>query len=74
MQVKVDTLVGLTAQNRFWSALVSCSMAGLILAKRLGLVEFDTKDIFKWVTEQLKKNLVYVNDMGSSVEEVLNDE
>jgi uncharacterized protein (DUF927 family) len=73
VQVKVDTVVGLTAQNRFWSALVSCSMTGLILAKKLGLLEFDIKDIFKWITKQLEKNLVYVNDMGASVEEVLND-
>jgi hypothetical protein len=73
VQVKVDTTAGLTAENRFWSALVAATMTGLILAKRLGLVNYDSKKIFKWIIERLKDNKNEVSGMSISVEETLND-
>ena len=73
VQIKIDTVAGLTAKNRFWSALCACSMTGIIIAKKLGLVDYDTKKLFQFIIKQLKKNVHSSNDMGSSVEEVLND-
>ena len=73
VQAKVDAQANLTAENRFWSVLVSATVTGLILAKRAGLVNYDTKKVFKWGVEQLKENKRQVEDMSVGVEEVLND-
>jgi len=73
IRVKVDTSAGLTSENRFWSAFVTNTMAGLVLAKRAGLIEYDTGKVFKWAISMLKSNQHYVSDMSASVEEVLND-
>tara|TARA_R100001509_G_scaffold52225_1_gene28706 strand:+ start:83 stop:2833 length:2751 start_codon:yes stop_codon:yes gene_type:complete len=73
VQARVDEKAGLTAENRFWSALVSCTITGLIIAKRIGLVQYDTNKIFKWAIECLKDNKYHVDDMTISVEETLND-
>lgn len=73
VRIKVDKTASLTSENRFWSAFVTNTMAGLILAKRAGLIEYDTGKIFKWAVSMLKQNQHYVSDMNASVEEVLND-
>jgi|TARA_X000001382_G_scaffold130935_3_gene127988 hypothetical protein len=73
VQIKIDTTAGLTAKNRFWSALTACSLTGIILAKKAGLVNYDVKNLFKWTVGQLKRNLHMSNDMSASVEEVIND-
>ena len=73
VQAKVDAAAGLTAENRFWSVLVSHTVTGLIIAKKAGLLNYDSRAIFKWGVEQLKENKRQVSDMSTSVEEVLND-
>ena len=73
VRIKVDTAAGLTSENRFWSAFTTNTMAGLILAKRAGLVSYDIGSVFKWAVSMLKQNKHYVSDMSASVEEVLND-
>ena len=73
VQEKVDMKAGLTAENRYWSVLVACTLTGIILAKRCGLVQYDTKKLFQWAIERLKENKRQVEDMSISVEETLND-
>ena len=70
---KVDTQAALTSENRFWSAFVTNTMAGLVLAKRAGLIKYDIGKIFKWAIAMLRSNKHYVSAMNVSVEEVLND-
>lgn len=73
VQQRVDNEAGLTAENRFWSVLVAATVTGLIIAKRAGLVDYDTNKVFRWGVEQLKENKRQVEDMSVGVEEVLND-
>jgi hypothetical protein len=73
VQEKVDAKANLTAENRYWSVLVACTLTGIILAKRCGLVQYDTKKLFQWAVERLKENKRQVEDMSISVEETLND-
>mgnify|MGYP005744201201 FL=1 len=73
VQEKVDMKANLTAENRYWSVLVACTLTGIILAKRCGLVQYDTKKLFQWAVERLKENKRQVEDMSISVEETLND-
>ena len=49
---KVDKAAGLTSENRFWSAFATNTMAGLILAKRAGLIDYDIGKIFKWAVRR----------------------
>jgi len=73
VRVKIDTAAGLTSENRFWSAFATNTIAGLMLAKRAGLIDYDVGKVFKWAVSLLKQNKHYVSDMNASVEEVLND-
>jgi hypothetical protein len=73
VQARVDAKAGLTAENRYWSILVASTITGLMLAKRVGLVDYDIKKVFAWGIEKLKENKRQVEDMSVSVEETLND-
>ena len=70
---RVDRGAGLTSENRFWSAFATNTMAGLMLAKKAGLIDYDIKKLFKWTINMLKNNKNYVSGMNTSVEETLND-
>ena len=65
VRIKVDTAAGLTSENRFWSAFTTNTMAGLILAKRAGLINYDIGSVFKWAVSMLKQNKHYVSDMSA---------
>ena len=73
VQTKIDKAAGLKAENRFWSILVACTITGVLLANRLGLVNYDTKKMFAWAIDLLKTNKNQVEDMSISVEETLNN-
>ena len=53
IQRKVDMRGNLTAPNRFWSAHITYTLAGLMIAKKLGLISYDVSKIFKWVLTTL---------------------
>ena len=72
-QARVDQAAGLTAENRFWSVHVACTLTGLIIAKKMGLIDFDIEKIYKWALGMVKNNKIAATDMNSSVEETLND-
>jgi len=40
--------------ERYWSAIVACVMAGGKIANKLGLCDFDMKKIFDWSVSQIK--------------------
>ena len=73
VQISADQKAGLSAENRFWSVLVACTMTGLIIAKRIGLIDYDIKNLFAWAVDLLKSNKRSVGDMSVSVEDTLND-
>ena len=49
-----DKAVGLTNRERFWSAIVACNIAGALIAKDLGIIDFDIKRVFDWIVGELK--------------------
>ena len=69
----MDRKAHLTAENRYWSVLATTTIVGLIMAKRAGLIQYDTSKVFSWIIERLKENKRQVADMSISVEETLND-
>ena len=73
VQKKVDRRLGLTNQNRFWSAHIAVTLTGGLIAKKLGLIDFDMKKIFAWTEELVAFNRGMETNMDSSIEDTLND-
>ena len=73
VQKRVDRVAKLKAENRYWSAGVACALTGGVIAKKLGLIDYDMEALFKWTVKLLKNSQSKIEDMGSSVEQTLND-
>jgi energy-coupling factor transporter ATP-binding protein EcfA2 len=54
VQQRIDTAVDMSNRERFWSAVVACNIAGALIAKDLGIIDFDIHRVYKWIVEELK--------------------
>jgi len=54
IQQKLDKAIGLTSRERFWSAIIACNIAGALIAKDLGIINFDIKRVFDWIVKEVK--------------------
>ena len=54
IQQKLDKAIGLTSRERFWSAIIACNIAGALIAKDLGIIDFDIKRVFNWIVKEVK--------------------
>jgi energy-coupling factor transporter ATP-binding protein EcfA2 len=54
VQQKIDKAVGFTSRERFWSGAVACNIAGALIAKDLGIIDFDVKRVYDWIIKELK--------------------
>ena len=54
VQQKIDKAVGFTSRERFWSGAAACNIAGALIAKDLGIIDFDVKRVYDWVVNELK--------------------
>ena len=57
VQAKIDKEMNLTNRERFWSAVIACNIAGGLIARNLGLIDYDMKAIYIWATEQMLKGI-----------------
>ena len=48
-QNRLDQHAGLESANRFWSAGCAATLTGLMIAKKLGHINYDIKAVFKWL-------------------------
>ena len=53
IQAKIDAELKLTQRERCWSANIAANIAGGMIAQRAGLINWDMKAIYKWVTGML---------------------
>lgn len=72
-QKKIDKHAGLSQENRFWSAGCAAALVGLLIAGKLGIVKYPMEKQFDWVVNMLKRQKSSVDEIGSSVTEVIND-
>jgi|TARA_R110000744_G_scaffold40431_1_gene91701 hypothetical protein len=70
---RIDKAAALEPEHRFWSAGCAATLTGIIIAKKIGLVNWDIPELFKWVIAQVRVRKNMVDDVGSSVIETLND-
>jgi hypothetical protein len=69
---KIDEKAQLTSEHRFWSVHVTMTITGLILAKRMGLVNYDISKVTEWALWLLEQNKLHANDRTLSPQEILN--
>jgi hypothetical protein len=72
-QKRIDVAAGLTAENRFWSALVSRTITGLIVAKKADLIDWEIAPIVAWAVETMKRAQNVVTEMNLDMESLLTD-
>jgi hypothetical protein len=72
-QLKLDNAAGLRADNRFWSVLASRTISGLMLAKKVGLIDWQIAPIVKWIIKVMQDARDSMSEMGTDVESMLTD-
>jgi hypothetical protein len=54
VQAKIDKELRLSQRERFWSGVVACNIMGGLIAKSLGLHDYDMKAIYKWSCNMIR--------------------
>lgn len=54
VQGMIDSKLHLTSPERFWSATAAANITGGLIAKQLGLHDFDMGAVFKWVCKTIE--------------------
>jgi uncharacterized protein (DUF927 family) len=57
LQIKIDKEINATQAERFWTAVIACNITGGLIAKNLGLLDWDIKAIYHWATKVLIPSL-----------------
>ena len=73
VQRKLDAASSLSAENRYWSALASRTIAGLMLAKKAGLIDWQIAPIVQWIVKVMAEAKAMVREMSVDVETQLTD-
>jgi hypothetical protein len=55
VQAKIDAEVQFTSRERFWSAIAACNITGGLIAKKLGLHDYDMRAVYQWLKDQLNE-------------------
>ena len=71
IRARIEELCTLSPQDILWSLHAANSLAGLLIARNLGLVDYPVKRVQKWIVGQIKNNQKDMLDLDSGVEEVL---
>ena len=73
IQAKIDKELRLTNRERFWSAVIACNIAGGLIARSLGLHDYDMKAIYQWCIQMLRELREDVAAPVSDVSAVVGD-
>jgi hypothetical protein len=55
VQAKIDAEVQFASRERFWSAIAACNITGGLIAKKLGLHDYDMRAVYQWLKDQLNE-------------------
>ena len=73
VQRKLDAASSLSAENRYWSALASRTIAGLMLLKKAGLINWQIAPIVQFIVKVMAEAKAMVGEMNVNVEAQLTD-
>lgn len=68
---KVETATQTMQKERFWVAIVTSTIVGGLIAKKLGLHNFDMNRIFDWSVNRIKDMCNVVSDSANSPTQIL---
>lgn len=68
---QVNELFSLTREERFWGVVLATTLTGLLLARRLQLVKFETKPLINWLQVQLAEMRANVKSQAGSDADLL---
>lgn len=76
VQARIDQEMKLTNRERFWSAVIACNLTGGIIARNLGLIDYDMKAIYDWamtmLTEIRQDTTAPANNSASVIGDFMN--
>jgi hypothetical protein len=70
---KIDEAANLQADERFWSSMCACTIAGVIIARKAGLINYDVKLLTKFILGELAKSKEGNVDFDVNAEQLLSD-
>lgn len=75
VQARIDKELQVTAKERFWSATAACNITGGLIAKNLGLHDYDMKAVYQWMINMLRemRSDVRLPESTGSTSSVLGD-
>jgi Domain of unknown function (DUF927) len=73
VQEKLDEELGVTSEERFWSAGIACMLVGGHLAFKLGLIPFDPMNDIEWIKAHVRR-MRLARQQGSSTPADILDE
>jgi hypothetical protein len=73
VQAKIDKELRLTPPERFWSAVAACNIAGGLIAKNLGLHDFNMKVIYEWTCKTIQGMREEIKPPADDVSSVIGD-
>lgn len=53
VQARIDKAVQFTSRERFWSAVAACNITGGLIARSLGLHDYDMAGVYEWLLNML---------------------
>jgi len=54
-QIILDREIRFSGRERFWSGVAACNLAGAMIARRLGLINFDIQRTYQWCVKEFNK-------------------
>jgi hypothetical protein len=73
---KIDKELRITQRERFWSAVVAANITGGLIAKSLGLHDYDMKKIYQWASQMImmlrKENSTSLNNATAILGDYIN--
>ena len=73
VRTKIEQRFNLTPENRFWSAHITCTIAGAIIAKKLGLIDFNIDNLLDFCHDLINRNRANSTEETANADEILND-
>jgi hypothetical protein len=73
VQARIDKEVQFTSRERFWSGTCACIIAGGLIAKNLGLHDYDMKAIYEWMKKMLSEMRIEVKAPQSTPVAILGE-
>jgi hypothetical protein len=70
-QQRIDLAAGLSQPHRFWSVQAASSISGLMIAKRLGLIDYKIADVVTWLVNVIQKAKEEIETMSGTLEDTL---